>query len=209
MDKDIYVRPVKISDAQQLIEIIPMIDTQTPFMVRSEGEFNLTLEQEIEFISSKLNAKNYLFLVAILNDTIVGTLGFNGSTLKKYKHFGEFGMGVLKDYWGNGAGSLLLQSLIDWTKENQILKINLKIVSSNQRAIRLYEKFGFIYEGTIVAGVFIDGKYEDLVIIALPTHIESEGQVKVSISTCLRSKKVLITSGNALWAKRYKKFVAL
>ena len=165
MDKDMYVRPVKISDAEQLIEIIPIIDTQTPFMMRSEGEFGLTLEQEIEFISSKLKSKNYLFLVAVLNGTIVGTLGFNGSTLKKYKHSGEFGMGVLKDYWGNGVGSLLLQSLIDWAKENQILKINLKVVSTNGRAIRLYEKFGFIYEGKIVAGVFMEDKYEDLIVM--------------------------------------------
>ena len=34
--------------------------------------------------------------------------------------------------------------------------------------------------------------------IALVTHIESQGQIKAGISICLRFKKVLITSGNAL-----------
>ena len=71
-------------------------------------------------------------------------------------------MSVRKRYWGLGIGSLMLDTLIDWAKGTQIVKkINLRVRTDNERAIALYERKGFVIEGTIRKQVFLDGTYFD------------------------------------------------
>jgi RimJ/RimL family protein N-acetyltransferase len=72
-------------------------------------------------------------------------------------------MVVKKKYWGFGIGSLLLDTLLEWAKSNQFIKkINLRVRTDNQRAIKLYEKRGFVKEGTLRKEIFLNDKYYDL-----------------------------------------------
>jgi RimJ/RimL family protein N-acetyltransferase len=72
-------------------------------------------------------------------------------------------MSVSKAFWGQGVGSLMLDTLIEWARANQIVKkIDLMVRTDNQRAIRLYEGKGFVYEGTMHKEFFVDGRYYDL-----------------------------------------------
>ena len=71
-------------------------------------------------------------------------------------------MSVRKQYWGLGIGSLMLDALIAWARDTQIIKkINLRVRTDNQRAIALYERKGFVFEGTIRREIFLDGKFFD------------------------------------------------
>jgi RimJ/RimL family protein N-acetyltransferase len=71
-------------------------------------------------------------------------------------------MSVRKQYWGLGIGSLMLDTLIEWARANQIVKkINLRVRTDNQRAIRLYERKGFVIEGTSRKEILFYGSYFD------------------------------------------------
>ena len=71
-------------------------------------------------------------------------------------------MSVRKQYWGLGIGSLMLDTLIAWAQDTQIVKkINLRVRTDNQRAIRLYERKGFVIEGTSRKEILLDGSYFD------------------------------------------------
>ncbi|PAB60429.1 GNAT family N-acetyltransferase [Anaeromicrobium sediminis] len=157
----IIVRSAEINDANDLINIVPIIDRETDYMIRIEGEFKCTLEEEESIIKRKLESKNDLFLVATINEKIVGTLGLSGSNLYRNKHVCGFGMGVLKEHWGKGIGSSLIGTMIDWTKENSIRRIDLQVVSKNHKAIGLYKKFGFEIEGTLKEDHRIGNEYVD------------------------------------------------
>ncbi len=50
---------------------------------------------------------------------------------------------VEKDYRKRGLASYLLQSFINYCRDNGLKIINLEVRSSNDSAIGLYEKFGF------------------------------------------------------------------
>jgi ribosomal-protein-alanine N-acetyltransferase len=50
---------------------------------------------------------------------------------------------ISPDYQGKGAGQVLLQFLLDYSRENDQQEIWLEVRASNQSAIHLYQKLGF------------------------------------------------------------------
>jgi RimJ/RimL family protein N-acetyltransferase len=58
----------------------------------------------------------------------------------------------------------LLDVLAEWALEGQIIrKLNLRVRTDNHRAIRLYERKGYVTEGTIHKELYVNGEYYDLV----------------------------------------------
>jgi len=166
-DTKIIVRSAEINDASELLYVVPKLDTETDFMMRIEGEFNLSLEDEINFIQIKLTSENELFIVAEVDGKIVGTLGARGNDMFRTSHICSFGIGVLKEYWRKGVGSSLLTTMLKWAEEKNIKRIELKVVSENDSALRLYRRFGFEIEGTMNKDHFIgNNKYLDSYIMA-------------------------------------------
>jgi len=59
-------------------------------------------------------------------------------------HRGEFGISLKKAWWGCGAASALMEAILAFAKRERFFSsLNLEVRSSNTRAIRLYEKYGF------------------------------------------------------------------
>ena len=76
-------------------------------------------------------------------------------------HAAELGISTLKEFWGQGIGSRLMEEMIAYAKENGITKINLRVRADNERAKALYRKFGFEKEGDDRRMMEIDGEYFD------------------------------------------------
>ncbi|MFW5993917.1 MAG: GNAT family N-acetyltransferase [Halanaerobiaceae bacterium] len=136
-------------DAKELLNYMKQVFSETEFLLREPGEFEMTVKEEEEFLEKMNQSENNLFILARVDGRIVGSLGFTGSELNRYSHQGEFGMSVLREYWGNGIGSLLIETLINWAADNGITRISLRVDEDNERGIRLYEKFGFQQEGIL------------------------------------------------------------
>ena len=60
---------------------------------------------------------------------------------------GVIGMMVARDWRGRGVGSALMQTAIDWAREQGLHKLCLDVWPHNESAIALYKKFGFVQEG--------------------------------------------------------------
>ncbi|MCY6369478.1 GNAT family N-acetyltransferase [Clostridium ganghwense] len=164
----IIVRKAIKSDAEALIEYLNIIGGESDFLTFTAGEFGRTIEQEREFIKNTLEKDNALFIIAEINGKIVGNLNFSGGPRPRNAHVGEFGVSVLKKYWGNGIGEELIKYLIEWSKKSgTIRKINLRVRTDNTRGINLYKKLGFLEEGTLKRDFFINGKFYDSVSMGL------------------------------------------
>ena len=84
----------------------------------------------------------------------------------KYRHRAGMGISVLKDYWGCGLGSFLMQLAVDQTRANGFEQLELGVFSDNTRAIHLYEKFGFERYGIQPRAFKLkDGTYRDEIIM--------------------------------------------
>ena len=75
---------------------------------------------------------------------------------------------IKQDYWGQGIGRSLIEELISWARETNIVhKINLKVREDNMRAIKLYEDMGFIKEGHVSREFFVDNAYYGAIIMGM------------------------------------------
>ena len=88
--------------------------------------------------------------------------------VEKSKHVRVLGMLVVDGYRGMGVGTKLMDYAVRWARaEKGVEKVSLGVFSSNQRALRLYEKFGFKVEGVRKRHYYIAGKPEDEIDMAL------------------------------------------
>ena len=102
-------------------------------------------------------------LVACVDTEVIGQLSVHMfPNTPRRRHVGQLGMAVRDDWQGKGAGTALMQAAVDLAdKWLNIERLELEVYTDNEPAIRLYKKFGFVIEGTLVRFAFRDGQYAD------------------------------------------------
>ncbi|BCC53268.1 TPA: N-acetyltransferase family protein [Bacillus cereus] len=154
------------TDAEQLSEIRVQIDGETENMDREAGEGFINKIGFQNIIKTDSEESKNLFLVAEVHNRIVGFSRCEGANLKRLSHKVEFGVCILKEFWGYGMGKRLLQQSIHWADENEIKRISLQVLETNEKAIQLYKKLGFEVEGILKNDKRLsDGKYYNTVVM--------------------------------------------
>lgn len=73
-----------------------------------------------------------------------------------------------KAYWGQGWGSDALKTLIRYMfRTMNLRRVQLETWSGNARAVRAYEKCGFVVEGRLRNHSYLDGQYYDMIVMGL------------------------------------------
>ena len=161
------IRIVTEADAGELCELVARGDIESDFLNRLPGEFDMTVEEEREFLRDRLADVESIQIVAEVAGKIVATAGASGVKLRRYPHQVELGVTVLKDFWGRGLGRRLTESIVDWGRAKGLRKITLKVFVDNERAIALYRSLGFVEEGRLRGDALRrDGSYSDTIIMA-------------------------------------------
>lgn len=143
------IRSADEKDAERLSEIRVQIDGETEFLDREKGESYINCDGFKKLIIEDAESNFNLFLVAEVKGEVVGFSRCEGNELKRTLHKVEFGVGVLKDYWGHGIGKKLLKQSICWADRTGIKKMNLSVIEINDKAIKLYKEHGFEVEGIL------------------------------------------------------------
>jgi len=107
------------------------------------------------------------YVAQLPDGTVVGWIDVVPGTIPGYTHSGKLGMGIQKNFRGNGLGTRLLKKGLEAARSRGLERIELEVYASNHRAIRLYQKFGFIEEGIKKQGRKYNNRYDDLVMMAL------------------------------------------
>jgi L-phenylalanine/L-methionine N-acetyltransferase len=69
---------------------------------------------------------------------------------------------VRDDWQGQGVGQALMQAAIDLADNwLNLSRLELEVYTDNEPALRLYTKWGFTIEGTLVQYAYRDGRYVD------------------------------------------------
>jgi RimJ/RimL family protein N-acetyltransferase len=160
------VRSAIETDAKQLSEIRVQIDGETENMDREKGEAFIDTPGFEQIIKTDTEHPRNLFLVAVVQDRIVGFARCEGTYLKRSSHKVEFGVGVLKEFWGYGIGKNLLKESISWADSNGINKMTLHVLETNEKAMKLYQRLGFEIEGVLKNDkILADGNYYNTIVM--------------------------------------------
>ncbi|MBE9076658.1 GNAT family N-acetyltransferase [Romeria aff. gracilis LEGE 07310] len=95
------------------------------------------------------------------SEQLVGTISLHQQTRGR-QHVGCIGMAVRDDFHGQGIGSELLKEVVEiadgWLN---LKRLELTVYVDNAPAIHLYQKFGFLIEGTLKKYAFREGRFVD------------------------------------------------
>lgn len=157
------LRPVEIKDAEAMIEYLRRVSSETPFLLRNEDEVTFTVEAEEKLLVSKRNASREIMMVAEVEGVIAGNCGImSNGNLRRIYHRCGFAIALKEVYWNLGIGSAMMEYAFSLAKEMGYEQAELEVVEGNNRAKKLYERFGFKETGKNFRALkYDDGSYRD------------------------------------------------
>ena len=83
-------------------------------------------------------------------------------------HVGGVAISIKRAYWHLGIGSIAMQVMIDFAKSTGVLRVlSLEVRAGNERAIALYQRFGFAEVGRHAGRINVRGTYYDEILMDL------------------------------------------
>ena len=165
--QSVKIRPVQKDDAKALNELSHALLKDKIGWVRTIDEWSPDFSAVSESIEKRDESGLNMSLVAIHDNHVIGDATIEVENLVRLKHVGVLGIGVHPNYQGQGIGKALTKYLLDWADKTGLIRVELGVFSSNKKAQKLYEQFGFVQEG--VRKKFIryeDGSFDDDILMA-------------------------------------------
>ncbi|OTN88107.1 acetyltransferase [Enterococcus sp. 7E2_DIV0204] len=151
------IREAIPADAADILQALRIVGRETPYLVMDEKGMEMTPDEMSENLANLYESPNNVLMVALADGKVIGTASVKASAKKRMEHIGEIGISILKDYWGFGLGSLMMEELIEWAKESKVIRrLELTVQHRNQRAVHVYEKIGFKTETIMDRGAKTD-----------------------------------------------------
>jgi ribosomal protein S18 acetylase RimI-like enzyme len=160
--------PVQIIYAKE--ELIPSFHKTLDEVARERIYIEMVEAFPLEKVAAfqkSLIEKNAPVYYAVDNNRVVGWIDVGTGENPRLKHRASMGMGVQKNYRGQGLGSKLMKAALDHAKQIGLEKVELQVYTTNVGAIALYKKFGFEEEGVIRKYRKMDGKYFDAMMMGV------------------------------------------
>ena len=165
------IREAQPDDAESLIAFINIIfdEPHNGTLRSSASEFNVTPERERTILEDFLKADNKLYIVLEAGGQIVGQAHCRPiRDLAACRHTVGMGITIAKEWRNQGIGSEMMQYIVEWCRDNPLVKrLELEVFSNNPRAVHVYEKFGFQHEGLHRQAIYKHGEFLDVVQMAI------------------------------------------
>lgn len=161
------LRSPSLDDAEQLIDFLKVSAAETDFLSQYPEELNITDEKEKDILQWFIDSKKDLMIIAEINGKVVGNCTFSPIGQKvRIRHRCSIGMALYEKVWGLGIGTALLSLLIENAIGCGYEQMELDVVSRNDRAIKLYEKMGFVRCGNKPRAMkHKDGTYDNVIMM--------------------------------------------
>ncbi|KAE9398104.1 acyl-CoA N-acyltransferase [Gymnopus androsaceus JB14] len=127
-----------------------------PLGVKAEKELR-------EMCSSRLL---YVIIETKDNHEFVGFISLWDAQMKNRD--ARLGMALLPSFWGRGYATEVLRFIIDYAfRQLALHRVSLHVFGNNTAAIKVYNKVGFVQEGVQRKANWIDGKWQDVIWMAV------------------------------------------
>lgn len=146
--RECRLRNATESDGQALLDIFRLTHSETDFLRSYTDEKVYNAVRESAVLKEKSDSENEIETLAEVDGRIVGSAGISAVGSKyKVRHRAEFGISVIRDFWGFGIGNALMAACIKCARNAGYIQLELNVVAENERAIAMYKKAGFVEYG--------------------------------------------------------------
>jgi RimJ/RimL family protein N-acetyltransferase len=162
--REVVLRTPRWEDLDELLELINSLVDEGAEIGKNK---KATREEEINWLASliaRVEKGETSFLVADVKGKIIASSDVNPRTGYE-SHVGGIGIVIRHGYRDVGIGTEIMRTQIDLARKMGLKVLTLTAFASNERAIHVYEKVGFVQTGRIPRKHFKDGKYIDEVIM--------------------------------------------
>jgi RimJ/RimL family protein N-acetyltransferase len=163
--QSLVIRTAQTKDAADILEHALKIIAEDPYNITTQGELNMTTEQEQRWIEKRLNNPANIILLAEVDGCMAAMAHFENGSRRRTAHRGTVRLNVHRQFRRKGVATALLDALIEWARANQVIeKLCLSVFENNEPAIELYKKAGFVEEGRYRKEIKLaPGQYIDIV----------------------------------------------
>lgn len=165
---DVVIRAARADDAESYRACIDRVARARIFIAITEAY----PEAETRAYVADMVARDLPFYVAEAEGgQVVGWCDISQAKPRPerpgFAHLGALGMGLDEGYRGRGLGEKLLRAALVHASRIGLERIELQVYAGNAAASALYHKAGFDVEGVRRRARKLDGRYDDLVYMAL------------------------------------------
>lgn len=154
------LRTIEEEDYERLRHFVNHYDVRRFIGIREP----MNMKQEEEYIENQLDKDSTIILGICVDGELVGDIALE----EKEPQVGEIGILVDPEHHGNGYGAEASELLIKHAfNQLNYHKIMTRVVDTNEKSARVWEKLGFQEEGNLRKHNFLDGEFRDFKIYGL------------------------------------------
>ncbi len=163
------LRSAEGSDAEAFVRYSLRVRTETDYLLAGVDEAEHDPVKVVQRLETAKSSPTDIQICAFVDGVLVGSASVTLiRNRRKMLHRAEFGISILKAYNRLGIGNALTEQCIACAKQAGFLQLELEVVAENEKAIRLYQKHGFVEYGRNPLGFRCgDGRWQELVLMRL------------------------------------------
>jgi RimJ/RimL family protein N-acetyltransferase len=145
-------------------EFVRLLDTD-PARLLSVDKYKEWFEKDL--VEQQKNDELFFLIRTLEGDLTIGLIGLDGIQWVHGDAWVGIGLGERK-YWGKGYGTDAMRILLRYAfEELNLHRLSLSVFEYNSRAIRSYEKVGFVIEGRARQFLNRDGRRYDMIFMGI------------------------------------------
>ena len=122
---------------------------------------------EKDLVEKQKNDELFFLIRTLEEDLTIGLIGLDGIQWVRGDAWVGIGLGE-REYWGEGYGTDAMGILLRYAfEELNLHRLSLSVFEYNSRAIRSYEKAGFVIEGRVRQFLNRDGRRYDMIFMGI------------------------------------------
>ena len=143
---ELLIREAEIQDAVHLIDFLNQVGQESDYTTLDDA------------------SDNQIYLIVLLDNEITGLVSITADFHERIRHIGQVFIVVKRAFWDQGLGKLLLEEAINWAENSGVIRrLELTVQARNERAVHLYQAFGFEIEGVQKRGAYLtEGEFLDV-----------------------------------------------
>jgi RimJ/RimL family protein N-acetyltransferase len=158
----VYLRPSERDDIPRFVAWFT--DWRTTRTLAMRAPLSLASEEQwFEGMLARQGHSDYLFVACLLeDDRPIGNCGLHELDLANGSAMLGIAVGAAEDR-GKGYGTDMLRALVGFGFDHlRLERIWLDVYESNPGARRVYQRVGFVHEGTLRRAMYREGRYLDV-----------------------------------------------